>query len=705
MENKKVVRIIVIFLLLIIFIENIAYGGSSSWSLKAEKIEFFWETQTFHAYGRVEIRGKDIFITADRVEGNIKEGVIRAIGKVKFKDPRGEFSAQEIKYSFKEEIANLIQVIATYTAPEVRGKLYFSGEELEWKRERMLVNKGNITTCEMENPHYYFSASKITYISDEMIILEGVSLKFIFLPFSLPLFRYVLSLKKEPAPFPQIGFDGQSIFFSYPLSYSLLGQMGLISFLVKHNFSTQENPYTIDISQNYTFKNIKGNIKFTLSGYVENLENLDLVFSWNHDQELMDLLTLNNILSLNLKSQYNLYTLQDILKLTFTYGLHRSFLQLIYREDNNSKRFSSTLNLSQEIDKNNSISFNLRYNDNTILGKRTYEIYEDGRFTHKGKNYSLSIYENYRISDPQNLQLLKIPEITFNGNYSLFNIPLRIDGILGYYDEPTSYLKALKLSFGISIPYSLRISNFSLSSHLGYRQDFYQTGDARYFIYGNISATFKPFRFLSLSSSYNFQFLGKDIITGESGNTPFYFDYQGESNLLTGSLIIGDPSFNITLSDSYNFLLKSLTPLNIKGKFDYKKIFVIEGSTSYNWSIEKFSPILIQSSINYPPFTLSLGTLLNPYLDNPLQRIDYKLTFDIKGDWHTAGKITLWGTYPSLSHYPVVSLDKDLHCFLGKFTWNPNNGNIQFEISLKAIPTKRIGGEIGPSGFSLLPSF
>ncbi|MCS7202598.1 MAG: hypothetical protein NZ841_07485 [Dictyoglomus sp.] len=705
MENKKMVRFSIIFLILIVFIENIAYGESSPWRLKAERIEFFWETQTFSAYGGVEIRGKDIFITADRVEGNIREGVIKAIGKVKFKDPRGEFYAQEIKYYFKEDMANLIQVIATYTAPEVRGKLYFSGEELEWKRERILISQGKITTCEMESPHYYFSASQIIYIPDEMIILDGVSLKFIFLPFSIPLFRYVLSLKKEPIPFPQIGFDGQSIFFSYPVAYSLLGQMGLISFLIKHNLSTQENPYTLDISQNYTFKNIKGNIKLTLSGYVESLEKSDIVLSWSHDQKLMEFLSINNIFSLNIKSQYNFYILQDIFRLTLTYGLNRSLLQMIYREDNNSKRFSSTLNVSQEIDKNNSLSFNLRYNDNTILGRRTYEIYEDGRFIHKGKNYSLSIYENYRISDPPNLQLLKIPEINFNGSYSILNIPVRIDGILGYYDEPTSYLKAYKVSFGFSIPYSLRTSNFSLSSYIGYRQDFYQTGDARYLIYGNISASFKPFKFLSLSSFYNFQFLGKDIITGESGNTPFYFDYQGETNLLSGSLVIGDPSFNITLSDSYNFLLKSLAPLNIKVKFDYKKIFVIEGSTSYNWSTEKFSPFLLQSLVNYPPFSLSLGMLLNPYLDNPLQRIDYKLSFDIKGDWHTAGKITLWGTYPSLYYYPIVFLDKDLHCFLGKFTWNPNNGNIQFEIALKAIPTKKVGGEVGPSGFSLLPSF
>lgn len=699
------VRVFIIFILLIFSIKNITFAQGSPWTLKAEKIEFFWETQTFNAQGKVEIKGKDIFISADKVEGNIKDGIIRAIGNIKFRDQRGEFTAHEIKYSFKNEFANLIQVFATYTTPEIKGNLYFSGEELEWRRDKMLIDNGKITTCEMENPHYYFSASKITYISDDMIILEGVSLKFIFLPFSIPLFRYVISLKKEPVPFPQIGFDRQSIFFSYPLSYSLFGQLGLISFLIKHNLSTHENYYIIDLSQNYTFRNIKGNIKFTLSGYIENLESPDFLFSWNHDQRIRDLLTINNTLYLDLKTDSNLYTIQDILKLTFTYGLNKTFLQFFYKEDKNSKRFSSNLNLSQGIDKNNSFIFNLRYNDSTFLNRRTYEIYEEGKLIHKGKNYTISIYGNYRISDPKNLQLLKIPEISFSGTYSLLNLPLKIDGILGYYDEPSSYMKALKLGLGISVPYSLRISNFNLSSNLGYKQDFYETGDARYFIYGNFSLRFSPFSLLSLSTSYNFQFLGRDIISGDSGNTPFYFDYQGETNLLSGSLILGNPDFNITLSDSYNFLLNSLTPLNIKGKVDYKKIFVMEVTTSYNWNFQKFSSILLQSTINYPPFSLRLGALLNPYLDNPLQRLDYKLGFDIKGDWRIAGKITLWGTYPSTSFYPIISLDKDLHCFLGKFTWNPNNGNIQFEVSLKAIPTKKIGGEIGPSGFSLLPSF
>ncbi|MGB9856856.1 MAG: hypothetical protein ACPLKX_01755 [Dictyoglomaceae bacterium] len=710
MEDKKVVRIFILFIILVFFILNISLAQSSSWTLKAEKIEFFWETQTFKAYGKVEIKGKDIWILADKVEGDLKEGWIKAIGNVKFKDLKGEFFAEEIKYFFKKDFADLLQVRAVYTAEGVKGNLYFLGKDLEWDKGKMIINDGRITTCDYENPHYYLSASKITYLPDDKIILDGVSLKFIFIPFSIPLFKYVVSLKKEPTPFPQLGFDGQSVFLSYPFSYSILGQLGLINFLIKHNFVTQENPYSIDVSQNYTFQNIKGTLKLNFSGNIdfESLKYPNFILNWSHEQKLLDFLFLANSLSYNLRPNENLYSFQDILKFNLSYGLNKTSLQLNYSQDNTSSRFRSLLNLNQDLDKEKtkSLLLNFRYEDNTILGKRSYEIYEDGRFIYRSKNYSLSLYQNYRISDPKNLQLIKLPEITFNGTYTFLNLPLKLEGLLGYYNEPSSYTESAKLSFGFFIPYSLKISNFNLNSNLGYRQDFYQTGDARYFIYGNISTSFKPFRLLSLSASYNFQFLGKDIITGDSGNTPFYFDYQGETSLLSGSLILGDSNFNISLSDSYNFLLNSLAPLSVRVRCDLRKIFIIEGSTSLNWNLQKFSPILVQSILNYPSFiSLAMGVLLNPYLENPLQRMDYKLTIDIKGDWHIAGKLTLWGIYPSFSFYPIVSLDKDLHCFTGKFTWDPNNGNIQFEIALKAIPTKKIGGEVGPSGFSLLPTF
>jgi LPS-assembly protein len=707
MESKKVVKFFIIILIFIFVLQNVILGETSPWTLKAEKIEFFWENQTFYAYGNVEIKGKEIWILADKVEGNIRDGWIKATGNVRFKEARGEFIAQEIKYFFKKDTASLIQVSANYTSPEIKGKLYLSGKELEWEKGNMLINNGKVSTCELENPHYYLSASKITYISDDKIILDGVYLKFIFLPFSIPLFKYVISLKKEPIPFPQLGFDGQYIFLSYPISYSILGQLGLLSLLLKYNIINQEKPYIIEISQNYSLQNIKGIIKLNLSGLIdfENQQYPNLILNWGHEQKIANFLILNNSFVYNLNPNENLYSFQNILRSTFTYGLNKSSLQLTYIQDNISKRFGSILNISQGIDKNNNLNLNIRYNDSTISDRRTYEFYQDGKFIHKGKNYTLSIFENYRISTPQNLQLIKLPEITFNGTYSIFKIPLKLDGILGYYNEPSSYTKSGKLSFGISIPYSFRTSNFNLNSTLGYKQDFYETGDQRYFLYGNISSGLKPFKFLSLSANYNFQFLGRDIITGDLGNTPFYFDYQGENNMLSCSMIIGDPNINITFSDSYNFLLNSLSPLNIRGKLDYKKIIVIEGNTSYNWKEEKFSPILIQGVLNYSFLSLSIGALLYPYLVNPLQRLDYKLSFNIEGDWHFAGKLTLLGTYPSNNPYPFITLDKDLHCFIGKFSWNPNDGNIQFEISLKAIPTKKIGGAIGPSGFTLLPSF
>ena len=106
MEGKKVVKFLLFILLIFLFVSQIAFSQESSWKIKAEKISFNWESQEFEAEGKVEFLGKDIWLKADYIKGNVKEGFFEAKKNVTFKDKNGEFSAEYMVYYYKDSCIN-----------------------------------------------------------------------------------------------------------------------------------------------------------------------------------------------------------------------------------------------------------------------------------------------------------------------------------------------------------------------------------------------------------------------------------------------------------------------------------------------------------------------------------------------------------------------------------------------------------------------
>ncbi|HPU44016.1 MAG TPA: LPS-assembly protein LptD, partial [Dictyoglomaceae bacterium] len=129
--------------------------------------------------------------------------------------------------------------------------------------------------------------------------------------------------------------------------------------------------------------------------------------------------------------------------------------------------------------------------------------------------------------------------------------------------------------------------------------------------------------------------------------------------------------------------------------------------TLYYWTNNSFSSLFVQGSLNYPSwFSLTFGTLYD-INTNTFQRLDYRATVNITGDWHVKGNLALTGYYLPSTGFILynLSLEKDLHCFNARISYNFYDQSLQFNIYLKAFPKEGIEFIGGPSGFTLLPSF
>ncbi len=708
MESKKVVKIFLFISLIILFVFQIAFSQEASWKIKAEKISFNWESQEFEAEGNVEFLGKDIWVKADHIKGKVREGFFEARGNIIFKDKNGEFSAEYMDYYYKEEKAVIKNVKLTYTVPESKEKMYIKGEEVEWKKGNVNLKKGNFTTCSYEKPHYYISSSQIEYFPNDKIVFINVLffLRFPYPYFYIPIFYvpyYVLPLTKEPSPFPQFGYDSVlGLYFSYPFTYSLWGVPGVLTFLISQNQGFQ-----FTLNQKYQLPNLSGNINsYYLYNYLYNTDQFKFSLSGIYKP--------SSNLSLNFNTNYLLYpysqnySFQSSAQFTYTQGSFRSNIRANYNKTPFQDNFNTIINSSIKLGSKTNLSTNISYNYLSILGNNREDLQGNVKFEFNDQGQNFYIFANSRWTNTSDFLLKRLPEIYYGRNLNLLGIPYKMEFLFGNYIEP-SYpftIKTWKLGYYLSFSPQFNLSFMNVNTNMGYKQEFYGTQDARYILYANLSSSYKFSPILSGTISYNFQWLGKDILTGDLGNSPFYFDYLSNLNNLNLTVNLGTPDIRLSLQGSYNFISKIFAPLSISGLIRSGDTFILTLRTSYNFSTLKLNPIFLQSTIQYPWFSLRVGSLYDVNL-GMFQRIDYRLTFKITGDWHYAGNITLTGYYlPSTGNSLYsLSIDKDLHCFNAKLVYYFSSKSFQFSLSLKAFPTKGIEFVGKPEGFTLLPSF
>lgn len=164
------IKTIVTILILLLLVSAAAFAEGPDIVLSAD--EYSLDARTFHANGKVCIVYDGIMLIADEIEGNIETGDIDATGKVVFRNEERELTGDSLKYNLNTNIGAFENAKA-----DIDG-VYIFGSEVTSDGSSYKMTGCTMTTCDLEEPHYYFSAKKIVITEDKKLIAYGVSLVF-----------------------------------------------------------------------------------------------------------------------------------------------------------------------------------------------------------------------------------------------------------------------------------------------------------------------------------------------------------------------------------------------------------------------------------------------------------------------------------------------------------------------------------------------
>jgi len=266
--NKKITYIIILTIFLLssfafplmaqedVFIENVEESVSN---IEADNIYIDNHNQKINAVGNVYFFNQDLKITADKLEFDYTNKMITATGNpINLIYKERELSGNRLELDYEKEVAYLYDANVEVDRFKFRGgKIdYFQGQN-----PNIVMDDAYYTTCEMEDPHYHYTAKSIQYYPDDKIIGRGIGFWWGERRlFTLP--RYVVNIESDEDgnpvisndfPVPNIGYNGEQGFFievdyPYEISFNNYGRAHYIredrdniSLNLNHNYRINQN--------------------------------------------------------------------------------------------------------------------------------------------------------------------------------------------------------------------------------------------------------------------------------------------------------------------------------------------------------------------------------------------------------------------------------------------------------------------------------
>ena len=167
----------------------------------SNKLKLYDESEV--DYGTIQMQAG--FIEYDINKNEIKglktiDSLSKKVQKAKFKDKNDEFVASEIRYNLKTKkgfVINAIRQEGELTVHGAKGKFISKEADSINHVDNLFIEKGIITNCTAEHPHWGIQASRIKLIPNKLAVfgistieLGDVPLYPLFLPFGMyPIFQ------------------------------------------------------------------------------------------------------------------------------------------------------------------------------------------------------------------------------------------------------------------------------------------------------------------------------------------------------------------------------------------------------------------------------------------------------------------------------------------------------------------------------------
>ena len=210
---KRVLMIIIFYLL--IFLPS-GEGKEKDEPLileQADKLEYLKvkaeDKETISIGGSIKLKYRNMQLKADKIEINLKTKDLIAQGNIIYIKGEEKIFGEKMSYNLETEKGVVQEAIAILKPIFCKGKTIEKVSEKEIK-----VEKGTLTTCDLEKPHYHFRARRILIYLKDKLVAKHV----FFYVGRIPLFYmpvYIVSLKEGVVSrfAPQIGYTEEEGWF------------------------------------------------------------------------------------------------------------------------------------------------------------------------------------------------------------------------------------------------------------------------------------------------------------------------------------------------------------------------------------------------------------------------------------------------------------------------------------------------------------
>ncbi|VAX36940.1 hypothetical protein MNBD_UNCLBAC01-1834 [hydrothermal vent metagenome] len=202
--KNKILPFYCIFSLLFLTLSHLVFAQSEGQDveLNGDVIEYSRSGEIMTAKGNVVIVRGDTTLTCDRVEFSRKTNIAHANGNVRLVMPTGEISGEKMTFNFSTMQGEF------HGAKIISTPYYGSGESVFKESDnKMVIQKGFMTTCDHDTPHYKLVASKMDIYPKDKLVMRHVRMNIGEVPL-LYLLRFSQNLNnKEPRVIFTPGFN------------------------------------------------------------------------------------------------------------------------------------------------------------------------------------------------------------------------------------------------------------------------------------------------------------------------------------------------------------------------------------------------------------------------------------------------------------------------------------------------------------------
>lgn len=145
-------------------------SGSEPIIVNGDSVEYYQEKKEVVGTGNVSIAYKDVILTCDKIKVDLSTRDAEASGNVRIRQKDAYFTGDSIKYNFdtrKGEILN-----GYINAAPFYGRAHDLNKPAN--KDEFIMNKGYVTTCDLDHPHYRIEAKQVKIYPEEKVVAKHV---------------------------------------------------------------------------------------------------------------------------------------------------------------------------------------------------------------------------------------------------------------------------------------------------------------------------------------------------------------------------------------------------------------------------------------------------------------------------------------------------------------------------------------------------